>query len=95
MSEKISVISNNENILSTPKHRNEIINVGDKPKNTTPQIHNGFNKHFTPKSKIIMNRTGNFNILPMIETPPTRFPKIINPFDNALIERLHKPLICR
>lgn len=49
----------------------------------------------TPKTKFLMGCTSSFNILPVIKTPPRRFPKVFNPFDSALTDRLHMPIICR
>jgi len=48
--------------------------------------------NFTPNSR---NRTNTFSIFPIVNTTPSRFPKVINPFEAALTERLHLPLICR
>lgn len=46
-------------------------------------------------SKIFNKKSGTFNLLPVINTPPSRrFPRVINPFDAALTDRLHLPLIC-
>lgn len=66
--------------------------------NETPKVSTMDSKNNdarTPKTKIIMSRTGSFNILPVINTPPRRFPKVFNPFDSALTDRLHMPIICR
>ncbi|XP_058836322.1 protein aurora borealis [Topomyia yanbarensis] len=52
---------------------------------------------YTPKS---LSRTaagtGRFNLLPVMQTPPSRLVngKVINPFEAHLAERLHLPLIC-
>lgn len=51
------------------------------------------NKFCTPNS--IRTRNGTFHTLPIYNTPtpPSRFRKIINPFESALTDRLHLPLI--
>lgn len=63
----------------------------------TPKIPavNNIHEICTPKSKLVMSRSGAFNMLPVINTPPRRFPKVFNPFDSALTDRLHLPIICR
>lgn len=48
----------------------------------------------TPKS-IAFHSSGNFSLLPVVNTPPSRFPKVVNPFELGLADRLHLPLICR
>ncbi|XP_076266666.1 aurora kinase A activator-like protein bora [Rhynchophorus ferrugineus] len=58
-------------------------------------------KHMTPKSEVrifgkkisnaIVPTDSPFRNLPNFSTPPSRFAKIINPFDSHLIERLHLP----
>ncbi|XP_030750292.1 uncharacterized protein LOC115878079 [Sitophilus oryzae] len=65
------------------------------------QITENAEKHITPKSEIaIFNRknchgvgTTNspFRTMPSFSTPPSRFARIINPFDSHLIDRLHLP----
>lgn len=50
-------------------------------------------KFCTPQS--IRHRNGTFSSFPIVNTPtpPSRFRKIINPFEAGLTERLHLPLI--
>lgn len=51
-------------------------------------------KFLTPTS--MERKTGPLHLFNSIcNTPPSRFPKIINPFEAKLAERLHLPLICR
>lgn len=54
---------------------------------------NSNNNFRTPNS--IRTRNGTFHTLPICNTPtpPSRFKKIINPFEAALTDRLHLPLI--
>lgn len=49
----------------------------------------------TPNS--LRKRNGTFHSFPIVNTPtpPSRFRKIINPFEIGLAERLHLPLIGR
>ncbi|XP_050305159.1 protein aurora borealis [Anthonomus grandis grandis] len=57
-------------------------------------------KHMTPKSQVSIlakrvsygvSSDSPFRTLPNASTPPSRFAKIINPFEQHLIERLHLP----
>lgn len=51
-------------------------------------------KTLTPSS--VKRKNGPFHIFNTIcNTPPSRFPRIVNPFEAALADRLHLPLICR
>lgn len=70
------------------------------PKNLSPtqqiilQSQFEHKKVITPTS--IKRRTGPLHLFNTIcNTPPSRFPRIINPFEAALADRLHLPLICR
>lgn len=67
------------------------------------------NKMFTsPKFRLLNQATGGtpssihkknrekFHIIPIVNSSPhSRFPNIINPFEQHLAERLHLPVICR
>jgi hypothetical protein len=58
-------------------------------KNETPSKPKG-----NPKNKVKtnqMNCDSPFKLLPNISTPPSRFTKILNPFEPHLIDRLHLP----
>lgn len=50
----------------------------------------------TPNS-IRKSRNGTFHSFPIVNTPtpPSRFRKIVNPFEVGITERLHLPLIDR
>lgn len=64
-------------------------------------INDKSDKHMTPKSEVrifgkrishgIGATDSPFRNLPNFSTPPSRFAKIINPFESHLIERLHLP----
>lgn len=52
--------------------------------------------YFTPNT--LQRKNSKFRLFNCTNTPPSRFPKIsqiINPFEAALVDRLHLPLICR
>lgn len=48
----------------------------------------------TTPSSFAKKKSGAFHIFPVLNTPPSRFPKVVNPFEAALADRLHLPLIC-
>lgn len=54
-------------------------------------------KEFQTPNSIRKTRTGTFNSFPIVNTPtpPSRFRKIVNPFEAGITERLHLPLIDR
>ena len=63
-------------------------------------INNKSDKNMTPKSEIniFSKRISHgvscdspFASMPTFSTPPSRFTKILNPFEPHLIERLHLP----
>ncbi|XP_055597415.1 protein aurora borealis [Uranotaenia lowii] len=51
---------------------------------------------YTPTSQLSRSSTGRFQLLPVIQTPPSRLinGKVINPFEAHLTDRLHLPVIC-
>lgn len=60
---------------------------------------NNCSNYETPNSSsnLSSRKTASFHLLPsrFLHTPPSRLKKVINPFEHALADRLHLPLICR
>lgn len=54
-------------------------------------------KEFQTPNSIRKTRNGTFHSFPIVNTPtpPSRFRKIVNPFEAGITERLHLPLIDR
>lgn len=54
-------------------------------------------KEFQTPNSIRKGRNGTFHAFPIVNTPtpPSRFRKIVNPFEAGITERLHLPLIDR
>lgn len=54
-------------------------------------------KEFQTPNSIRKSRNGTFHSFPIVNTPtpPSRFRKIVNPFEVGITERLHLPLIDR
>lgn len=54
-------------------------------------------KEFQTPNSIRKTRNGTFHSFPIVNTPtpPSRFRKIVNPFEVGITERLHLPLIDR
>lgn len=54
-------------------------------------------KEFQTPNSIRKSRNGTFHSFPIVNTPtpPSRFRKIINPFEAGIADRLHLPLIDR
>lgn len=74
--------------VKTPSRSSTLHSLQLLPNTTTNS-----SKFCTPHS--IRNRNGTFTSFPIVNTPtpPSRFRKIINPFEAGLTERLHLPLI--
>lgn len=101
-------MENSQNCIQTP---NSIIRKNISPDGMVPKslVHNKINQtdstgnssggssieYRTPNS--IRARRAAFSTFPIVNTPtpPSRFKRIINPFELGLTERLHLPLIER
>lgn len=63
----------------------------------TSNVSSLVSKEFQTPNSIRRNRNGTFHSFPIVNTPtpPSRFRKVINPFEAGITERLHLPLIDR
>ncbi|XP_055856868.1 protein aurora borealis [Episyrphus balteatus] len=61
-------------------------NLGKTNQSTTLMTHGHHSRRF--------RETNSFDVFPVLKTPPTkRFAKVVNPFEAALSDRLHLPII--
>lgn len=90
--EKVKIETNSVNYTSNAAISNFATNVV-----TTANSVTTITKEFQTPNSIRKTRNGTFHSFPMVntQTPPSRFRKIVNPFEVGLTERLHLPLIDR